>query len=240
MCQHRAVTSDELPAYSDLILPTVKAVAELGGSAKAREITGQVLTDLGATDGMLGKELLNPGPEQTQERTLELDRERLRNREKTPKPKPPQRGPAEGQWSLKMCQPRRSSRATVRKSGRTCCSRLSIGSARMRSRSCPVGAAYLRSATDESRGAGDECVDGIGTAPISPALSCSRRLCVLRWLRPLMPARDLTKTGPSPLVRSPRRYAGTLDQVRTEDRSCRQAVVVGLPRPFVTRMPMPL
>ncbi len=52
-CQHRAVTLEDLPAYSDLILPTVKAVAELGGSAKAREVTGQVLTDLGATDEML-------------------------------------------------------------------------------------------------------------------------------------------------------------------------------------------
>ena len=47
------MTREDLPAYSDLILPTVKAVGELGGSAKAREITGQVLTDLGATDEML-------------------------------------------------------------------------------------------------------------------------------------------------------------------------------------------
>ncbi len=47
------MTPEDLPSYSDLILPTVKAVAELGGSAKAREITGQVLTDLGATDEML-------------------------------------------------------------------------------------------------------------------------------------------------------------------------------------------
>jgi restriction system protein len=52
-CQHRPVTPEDLPSYSDLIPPTVKAVAELGGSAKAREITGQVLTDLGATDEML-------------------------------------------------------------------------------------------------------------------------------------------------------------------------------------------
>ena len=47
------MTPEELPAYSDLILPTVRAVSALGGSAKAREITGQVLTDLGATDEML-------------------------------------------------------------------------------------------------------------------------------------------------------------------------------------------
>jgi hypothetical protein len=53
VCQHRPVTPDSLPAYSDLILPAVKAVAELGGSAKAGEIKVQVLSDLGATDEML-------------------------------------------------------------------------------------------------------------------------------------------------------------------------------------------
>ncbi len=131
-CQHRAVTPENLPTYSDLILPTVKAVAELGGSAIAREITGQVLTSLGATDEMLavtqatrpdasvlleriawarsyakligalespsrgvflitplGKELLNLDPEEARERTLELDREYRRNREKAPKPTSP-------------------------------------------------------------------------------------------------------------------------------------------------------
>lgn len=49
----RDMTPDELPAYSDLILPTVRAVATLGGSATAREITSQVLSDLTPTDEML-------------------------------------------------------------------------------------------------------------------------------------------------------------------------------------------
>lgn len=44
---------EDLPAYSDLILPTVQAVSSLGGSAKASEITGQVLTDLDPSDEML-------------------------------------------------------------------------------------------------------------------------------------------------------------------------------------------
>jgi restriction system protein len=132
------VTRDDLPAYSDLILPAVKAVAELGGSAKSREIKAQVLSDLGATDEMLavmqptrpdasvlleriawgrsyakligalespsrgvflltplGKELLNLGPEEAHQRTLELDREYRRNREKAPKPELAQDGAAE-------------------------------------------------------------------------------------------------------------------------------------------------
>lgn len=47
------MNSDHLPAYSDLILPTVRAVAKLGGSATAREITTQVLEDLAPTEEML-------------------------------------------------------------------------------------------------------------------------------------------------------------------------------------------
>lgn len=47
------VTPEDLPSYSDLILPTVQAVSSLGGSAKASEITGQVLTDLDPSDEML-------------------------------------------------------------------------------------------------------------------------------------------------------------------------------------------
>ena len=42
----RKVNSEGSPAYSDLILPIVRAVSELGGSAAAREITTQVLVDL--------------------------------------------------------------------------------------------------------------------------------------------------------------------------------------------------
>jgi restriction system protein len=38
----------------DLILPTLRAVERLGGSAKAREITAQIIEDLGITDDTLG------------------------------------------------------------------------------------------------------------------------------------------------------------------------------------------
>jgi len=47
------VTPEEIPAYSGLILPTVRAVAALGRSAKAREITSQVLEDLPLSEQML-------------------------------------------------------------------------------------------------------------------------------------------------------------------------------------------
>lgn len=47
------MTHEALPAYSDLILPTIRAVTTLGGSATAREITSQVLTDLAPTEEML-------------------------------------------------------------------------------------------------------------------------------------------------------------------------------------------
>jgi restriction system protein len=43
----------DLPTYSQLILPTIRAIAGLGGSAKAQEITTQLLEDLAPTEGML-------------------------------------------------------------------------------------------------------------------------------------------------------------------------------------------
>jgi hypothetical protein len=43
----------DLPSYSDLIYPTLRAVEELGGSAQGREITDQVAADIGATEEQL-------------------------------------------------------------------------------------------------------------------------------------------------------------------------------------------
>ena len=40
----------DLPGYQDLIYPTLKAVELLGGSAQGREITAEVLGDIGATE----------------------------------------------------------------------------------------------------------------------------------------------------------------------------------------------
>lgn len=46
-------TREELPSYQDLMYPTLKAVDALGGSAQGREITAQVLDDVGATPQQL-------------------------------------------------------------------------------------------------------------------------------------------------------------------------------------------
>jgi restriction system protein len=51
--EHPVVTPADIPAYSELILPTVRAVAALGRSAKAREITSQVLENLPQSEEML-------------------------------------------------------------------------------------------------------------------------------------------------------------------------------------------
>lgn len=53
------MTSEDLPAYSDLILPTVRAVSELGGSATAREITTQLLEDMAPSDDVLAVRYAN-------------------------------------------------------------------------------------------------------------------------------------------------------------------------------------
>jgi restriction system protein len=45
---------EDLPRYRELILPTLRAVEALGGSAKAREISDQIIDDLGFDDEMLG------------------------------------------------------------------------------------------------------------------------------------------------------------------------------------------
>jgi restriction system protein len=48
-----SMTAGDLPAYNDLIYPTLVAVSELGGSAKSREITARVIEDLQVPDEML-------------------------------------------------------------------------------------------------------------------------------------------------------------------------------------------
>jgi restriction system protein len=44
---------EALPRYSDLMLPTLRAVETLGGSGNAREITAKTLGEIGATDEQL-------------------------------------------------------------------------------------------------------------------------------------------------------------------------------------------
>ena len=48
-----ALRASDLPAYSDLILPTIRAVDELGGSATSQEMTSRLLEDLAFSDEAL-------------------------------------------------------------------------------------------------------------------------------------------------------------------------------------------
>ena len=60
---------EDLPPYADFILPTVRAVSTLGGSAKASEITQQVLADLDPGDEVIA--ITYPG---RPEKAVYLDR----------------------------------------------------------------------------------------------------------------------------------------------------------------------
>jgi restriction system protein len=222
------VTPEDLPAYSDLILPTVKAVAELGGSAKAREITGQVLTDLRATDEMLavmqptrpdasvlleriawarsyakligalespsrgvflitplGKELLNLDPEEARERTLELDREYRRNREKAPKPTSPFTATT-AERAVALDEAAQEVEEGEEGDGpRGWQDVLLTRLHRLSPDAFEEFVLYLLRLyglqLTRVGGSGDEGVDGIGTAPISPVLSSRVAVQVKRY-----------------------------------------------------------
>ena len=53
------MTPEDLPAYSDLILPVIRAVEKLGGSAQAAEIVEQVLADLDPSEEALAVTFAN-------------------------------------------------------------------------------------------------------------------------------------------------------------------------------------
>ncbi len=227
------MTHEVLPAYSDLILPTIRVVTTLGGSATAREITSQVLADLAPTEEMLavahehrpdssvllerihwarsyakligalespkrgvflvtplGKELASMSPDEGARRTLELDREYRRNRTKrarqrtaVPIPADPeeaeaQAAEAEEEESLFRVgsfgtEPERWQDALL---------------ARLH-RLSPDGfeefVLYLLRLyglqLERVGGSGDEGIDGIGTAPISPVLSSRVAVQVKRY-----------------------------------------------------------
>jgi restriction system protein len=48
------ITASDLPRYTELMLPTLKAVDDLGGSGSAREITAKVLEAINPSDDALG------------------------------------------------------------------------------------------------------------------------------------------------------------------------------------------
>lgn len=224
---------EDLPAYSDLILPTVRAVMTLGGSATAREITSQVVADLAPTDDMLsvayanrpddsvfmeriqwarsyakligalespkrgvflvtplGKELIGLPPEEGQRRTLELDREYRRNRPRRakerraePVPADPEQAEAEAaeaeeEETLFGTPPATSSAERWQDALLARLHRLSPDA-------FEEFVLYLLRLygleLERVGGSGDEGIDGIGTAPISPVLSSRVAVQVKRF-----------------------------------------------------------
>lgn len=224
------VNSDELPAYSDLILPTVRAVAKLGGSATAREITTQVLEDLAPTDEMLavahanrpeasvylervqwarsyakligalespkrgvflvtalGKELLGMPFDEGQRRALELDREFRRNRPKRVKDKAAAAVALEGEDAVDDVDEEEAILAVEQ--GVPVAERWQDVLLARLHRLTPDGfeefVLYLLRLygveLERVGGSGDEGIDGIGTAPLSPVLSSRVAVQVKRY-----------------------------------------------------------
>ena len=224
---------DELPAYSDLILPTVSAVVALGGSATAREVTSQVVTDLAPTDEMvavahehrpdesvlmeriqwarsyakligalespkrgvflvtpLGRDLVGLPPDEGKRRALELDREYRRNRPKRAKDRSAKPTPADPEEAEAQAAEAEEEETLFR----------AEASGGEPDRWQDVLLARLHKLSPDSfeefvlyllrlyglelervGGSGDEGIDGIGTAPISPVLSSRVAVQVKRY-----------------------------------------------------------
>lgn len=200
------VSRDDLPSYQDLMLPTIRAVDRLGGSAQAREITAEVLLDIRATDDQLqltydrrpksvlvdridwsrsylalgsvlerprrglyvltglAKAILSMPEEEARERLRDIDRE-VRARRRAAAPSEKESGLAEEVALVAEEQPAES---TWRDDLLSRLHRLS-----------PDGfeefAIYLLKTfgmeLTRVGGSGDEGIDGIGLAPLSPVLS---------------------------------------------------------------------
>ncbi|HWJ68028.1 MAG TPA: restriction endonuclease [Nocardioides sp.] len=224
---------EDLPAYSDLILPTVRAVIALGGSATAREITSQVIEDLAPSEDALavghahrpeasvlmeriqwarsyakligslespkrgvflvtplGKELAALPPEEGQRRTLELDREYRRNRPKRARERTAHPAPADPEEA--------EAAAAEAEEEETLFQAEVTGNEPERWQDVLLSRLHRLSPDafeefvlyvlrlyglelERVGGSGDEGIDGIGTAPISPVLSSRVAVQVKRY-----------------------------------------------------------
>ena len=226
-----SVAPDHLPTYSDLILPTVRAVIKLGGSATARELTSQLVSDLAFTDEMLaipqpsrpnasvlleraqwarsyakmigalespkrgvflvtplGKELVGLPEDEGHRRTMELDRELRRSRRKQAKVKP---APAsthgedneseEEDEALFQTEATEAAAAEPERWQDALLARLH----QLSPDAFEDFVLYLLRLyglqLEKVGGSGDEGIDGIGTAPISPVLSSRVAVQVKRY-----------------------------------------------------------
>lgn len=224
------MTPEQLPAYSDLILPTIRAVAALGGSATAREVSSQVVSDQGFTDEMLavqrpnrpdssvlmervqwarsyakligalespkrgvflvtalGKDLLAMPEDEAQKRTYDLDREYRRGRAKRAKAKSvtpavvdSENDELEDEDTETLLRAELTG-TTPERWQDTLLARLH----RLTPDAFEEFVLYLLRLygleLERVGGSGDEGIDGIGTAPLSPVLSSRVAVQVKRY-----------------------------------------------------------
>jgi restriction system protein len=204
---------DDLLRYTDLMLPTLRAVDALGGSGSAREITAKVLEVVAPTDEQLalsydsrpksilidridwarsycklggalesprrglflmtalGREIAQLSDAEAIERLLELDRqvrtERRRNLDATETPVAAEEGDDEANATAELYEQilRRLHRLTPEGFEEFC---------------LYVLRAYGMELS-RTGGSGDEGIDGIGTAPLSPVLSATVAVQAKRW-----------------------------------------------------------
>jgi restriction system protein len=222
------VTPEDLPRYQDFILPVIRAVAALGGSARAGEIEARVVADLAPSDEELdvvypsrpstsvfvdraewgrsyakligaleqpkrgvflltpmGRELLASSDDEARRRITELDREYRRSR--------PRRAQQRGRTSRadEISEITAAVEEEVAEQGNT-----DVGAERWqdvllrRLHRLPADGFeefvlyVLREyelVLERVGGTGDEGIDGIGIAPISPVLSSRVAVQVKRY-----------------------------------------------------------
>ena len=214
---------EDVPSYQELILPTVRAVNELGRSAKAREITSRVLEDPAPSDAMLavtfpdrpdepvlmariqwarsyakligalesparavflltplGASLLAMPEEEAKERIRVLDRDFRRNRPKPARGSMPP-SPADDRETVDEL-PTETEEVSGVESWRVILLRRLH---RLSPDSFEEFVLYLLRLygleLERVGGSGDEGIDGIGTAPISPVLSSRVAVQVKRY-----------------------------------------------------------
>jgi restriction system protein len=211
-----------MPRYSDLMLPTLRAVAALGGSGNAREITARVLEDMAFSEELLertyesrptksilldrldwarsyckmsgtlesprrgvflmaplGREVLDLPEQGAVQRLLELDRqvraERRSADEDAPPPDEEGEDAAAASRVLREQVLERLHRLTPTAFEEFCLYLLRR-----------YGLELTRTG-----GSGDEGIDGIGTAPISPVLSATVAVQAKRWEPSTVVSRDV-------------------------------------------------
>lgn len=214
----------DLPTYSDLILPTIRAVDALGGSAKAQEITTRLIEDLAPSEVMLsvtfpgrpeesvllsrvqwarsyakltgtlespkrgvflltplGKDLLSLPPDEAERRVLELDRAFRRDRARRQSAKPSPHVSLMVDPDEQLVDEDAEPHARVADWREVVLRRLH----KLKPDAFEEFVLYLLRLygleLERVGGTGDEGIDGIGTAPISPVLSSRVAVQVKRY-----------------------------------------------------------